>query len=550
MRLGQLIETLPGIRAVQGDLGVEISLITADSRQVVPGALFVAYRGVGVDGAKYVPDALRRGAVAVAGEAEPGNWPVPYVQVDNGRSALAWLHAAWYGHPSRSMTIVGITGTDGKTTTANVLFGILKASGIRAAMISTVNAIIGDQGYDTGLHTTTPDAADVQRLLAQMRDAGTEVAVLETTSHGLAQHRVGAIDFDIAVVTNITHEHLDFHGSYEAYRDAKATLFRALLGVQEGAEAASLPARGGLSDVPKTAVLNADDASFLYLAAIPAERTIVYTAEVGDRAAAIRQAFGAGAPVTVLQATGVRQAPAGMSFEMHRHDAGMASAPVGLTTHLVGQYNVSNVLAAAGAALALGIGPAVIAEGVAAFEGLIGRLERIDRGQPFTAVVDFAHTPNALSAVISAARQLVAPEGRIIVAFGSAGLRDREKRRMMGRVAARLADYTVITAEDPRTEDLDAIIAETADAMTAEGRVEGIDFVREPDRQGAILHAVGSARPGDIVLLCGKGHEQSMCFGEVEHPWRDQDALAWALERLGGAADTPPPFILPTWPEA
>lgn len=547
MRLGQLIETLPGLRAVQGDLDVEISLITADSRQVVPGALFVAYRGVGVDGARYVPDALRRGAVAVAGEVEAGNWPVPYVQVDNGRAALAWLHAAWYGHPSRSMTIVGITGTDGKTTTANVLFGILKTAGLRAAMISTVNAIIGDQGYDTGLHTTTPDAADVQRLLAQMRDAGTEIAVLETTSHGLAQHRVGAIDFDIAVVTNITHEHLDFHGSYEAYRDAKAILFRSLLGAQGGAEDAPRLSGGGPHAVTKTAILNADDGSFPHLAAIPAERYIVYTAEVGDRAAAIRQQFGATARVTVLQATGVRQAPAGMSFEVRRYEAGISLPSMVLTTHLVGRYNVSNILAAAGAALALGIHADVIAEGIAAFESLVGRMERIDRGQPFTAVVDFAHTPNALAAVISAAHQIIEPEGRVIVVFGSAGLRDREKRRLMGRVSARLADYTVITAEDPRTENLDAIIAETADAMIAEGRVEGVDFVREGDRQSAILHAVRNARPGDIVLVCGKGHEQSMCFGTVEHPWRDQDALAWALERLGGAADTPPPFPLPTW---
>lgn len=547
MRLEQLIATLPAIRAVQGDLDVEISFITADSRQVIPGALFVAYRGVGVDGARYVPDALRRGAAAVVGEAEAGDWPVPHVQVDNGRVALAWLYAAWFGHPSRSMTVVGITGTDGKTTTANLLFSVLKQTGIRAGMISTVNAVIGDRCYDTGLHTTTPDAGDVQRLLAQMRDAGTEVAVLETTSHGLAQHRVTGTQYDVAVVTNITHEHLDFHGSYEAYREAKATLFRSLLDAQRDAGAILRPAGGRGHAAAKTAVLNADDSSFPYLAAIPAERYIVYTANADAQAAALVQAFGERSPVTVLHAADVRQTPAGMSFEMRRVEAGAALPPTTLETGLVGRYNVANVLAAAGAALALGIAADVIAAGIAAFPGIVGRMERIDRGQPFTAVVDFAHTPNALAAVLSTARDLIDPDGRVIVVFGSAGLRDREKRRLMGEVSARLADYTVITAEDPRTEDLAAIIEETADAMIAAGRSDGLDFVKEPDRQAAILAAVRSARPGDIVLVCGKGHEQSMCFGTVEHPWRDQDALVWALDRLQGAPATQPPLVLPTW---
>ena len=192
---------------------------------------------------------------------------MPFVQVIDGRAALAWLSAAWHGHPSRSMALVGITGTDGKTTTANLLFNILKAAGRRAGLISTVSAVIGDETYDTGLHTTTPDAPDVQRYLAQMRDAGTEIAVLETTSHGLAQHRVTGCAFDVAVVTNITHEHLDFHGTYEAYREAKALLFRSL---------ADSPKKPGLNGLPKTAVLNRDDSSYEFLAAIPAGQVITY----------------------------------------------------------------------------------------------------------------------------------------------------------------------------------------------------------------------------------------------------------------------------------
>ena len=502
---------------------------------------------MGNDGHRYIPDATNRGASAVAGELPEQTAlgglerRVPYLQVSNGRATLAWLHAAWYGHPSRSMAVVGVTGTDGKTTTCNLLFSILKAAGVRSGMISTVNAVIGDRTYDTGLHTTTPDSAEVQHYLAQMREAGTEVAVLETTSHGLAQHRVTAVDYDVAVVTNITHEHLDFHGSYEAYRDAKAMLFRSLLaGPRRRSDRA---AQYGLKP-PKTAVLNADDSSFAYLSQIPAERGIVYTA-IGNGLATGRDL---GGPITGLRAVDVRQGPSGMAFDVEVAGDDSYAAPLHLTTQLAGRFNVSNILAAVGAAIALRLSDVAIVEGIKALTGIAGRMQRIDRGQAFTAIVDFAHTPNALAEALATARDLTGPNQGVIVVFGSAGLRDREKRRLMGEVAARSADYTVITAEDPRTEDLDAILAETADAMAQAGRVEGLDFVRVPDRQSAIVEAVRKARPGDVVMVCGKGHEQSMCFGVVEHPWRDQDALAWALEQLLGKGQPAPPFVLPTWP--
>ena len=261
---------LPDVAAVVGDPQVDVSQITADSRQVIPGACFVAYQGLGDDGHRFIPDAIARGAAAIVGEQMLADLPVAYVRVADGRAALAWLSAAWHGHPSRSMALVGITGTDGKTTTANLLFNILKAASRRVGLISTVHAVIGEQIYNTGLHTTTPDAPDVQRFLARMRDADTEIAVLETTSHGLAQHRVTGCAFDVAVVTNITHEHLDFHGSYEAYREAKALLFRSL-SQAPGASPKSfdwLAASAGYPHLPKTAVLNRDDSSFEYLARI------------------------------------------------------------------------------------------------------------------------------------------------------------------------------------------------------------------------------------------------------------------------------------------
>lgn len=552
MNFSTLLADLPGVLAVHGSTDPLIRNIVADSRQAGPGALFVAYRGVEVDGHRFLADAVRRGAAALVGELPPpDDCPVPYVQVEDGRAALAWLVAAWYGHPSRSMALVGITGTDGKTTTANLLFSILRAAGRRVGLISTVNAIIGDQVYDTGLHTTTPDAPDVQRYLAQMRDAGTEIAVLEATSHGLAQHRVTGCAFDVAVVTNITHEHLDFHGSYEAYREAKGMLFRALTEQKPG-----FSEKPGFSGLLKTAVLNRDDSSFAFLASIPAEQVITYgvaqggggDTEMGTQGGSVRR-------VIHLTAHDIRHSPAGTQFAL-QVSAALTPEPLGLRvpaspfplfTPLVGAFNVYNVLAAAGAALALGVEPEAIRAGVAAMKGVPGRMERVDRGQPFTAIVDFAHTPNALARALETARGLVGPAGRVIAVFGSAGLRDRAKRRLMGEVAARLADFTVITAEDPRTEDLAAIMEETAAAMAEAGCLENRHFVRIADRQRAILYAVQQARPGDVVIVCGKGHEQSMCFGTVEHPWRDQDALAWALDRLAGRGPETPPFVLPTW---
>jgi UDP-N-acetylmuramoyl-L-alanyl-D-glutamate--2,6-diaminopimelate ligase len=446
------------------------------------------------------------------------------------------------------MALVGITGTDGKTTTANLLFNILKAASRRVGLISTVHAVIGEQIYNTGLHTTTPDAPDVQRYLAQMRDADTEIAVIETTSHGLAQHRVTGCAFDVAVVTNITHEHLDFHGSYEAYREAKALLFRSL-SPAPGTRPKSLDwltVGAGHPHLPKTAVLNRDDSSFEYLARISAERMITYGAEE-PRSRGAEEAISS--TTLHLTAVDIRHTPAGTEFDVHFSPClRVPVSPRHIVTPLIGAFNVSNVLAAVGAALALGIGPVAIAAGVRATTSIPGRMERIAAGQAFTAIVDFAHTPNALARALEAVRPLTRPGGRVIVVFGSAGLRDREKRHLMGAVAARQADVTVVTAEDPRTEDLSAIMAETATALAAGGRVEGVDFFCVADRQRAILHAVRLADPGDVVIVCGKGHEQSMCFGVTEHPWRDQDALRWALEARD-RPDCPPPFELPTWPK-
>ncbi len=504
-KLSDLLSALPfPYRHTGGD--PEIHDVVTDSRQAQPGALFVAYQGLQHDKHAFIPDALARGAVAVVGERPRQEVPLPdhvsYVEVPSGRESLAWLCAAFRDFPSRRLILIGVTGTDGKTTTVNLSYSIMKAAGLQAGMISTVNAVIGDRVYDTGFHTTTPEAPEVQRYLAEMVEAGLTHAVLETTSEGLAQHRVTACDFDIAVLTNVTHEHLYFHGTWENYRAAKARLFEMLkASIDKG--------------LPKTAVLNAEDPSFDYFRRIPADRYLSY---------ALRKP----ADLTVED---LRFEPAYTRFRLCT-----PAGSIRVETTLVGEYNVANILAAAGVGIALGLPVEVIAEGVRRLPGVPGRMERIDEGQDFLAIVDFAHTPNALKQALRTARRMTS--GRVIVVFGSAGLRDMQKRGMMGHVAGRLADLIVITAEDPRTEDLEAIMEAIAEGVRAEGRVEGIDFWRIPDRAEAIRFAVGLARPGDLVIACGKGHEPSMCYGTVEYPWDEREVMRAALrERLGKGRD-------------
>lgn len=479
---------------------VEITGLTCDSRQVTPGSLFVAYRGVAVDGHDYVPQALTNGAVAVVAERRLPDLKsqVPLVVVPNGREALAYLSAAWHDFPGRQLTVVGVTGTDGKTTTCNLLHSILTAAGRRAGLVTTVNAIIGERVMDTGLHATTPDAPDVQRYLAEMIAAGMEVAVLEATSHGLEQHRVTSCDFDVAVVTNVTHEHLDIHGSLKAYQQAKARLFR------------SLTASHRKPGVLKIAVLNADDASYDYLRRIPADRQITYAIH---READVR-------------GTSIKFAP-----DLTRFVAQTPMADFEVQTHLIGEFNVYNILAAIAVGVSQGLDSGDIRKGISAVRGVVGRMERIDEGQDFTAIVDFAHTPNALENALRTLRPLTA--GRLIVVFGCAGLRDAEKRPLMGEIAGRLADVTVITAEDPRTESLEAIMDQVAAGAEKAGAWEGEDYHRIGDRAEAITFAVSLARRGDTVVVTGKGHERSMCLGTVEYPWSEHEALRAALRQRG-----------------
>jgi UDP-N-acetylmuramoyl-L-alanyl-D-glutamate--2,6-diaminopimelate ligase len=513
---GFVRQTLPGIiRAALPGAGWEGELpetrvtgVTYDSRQFQAGFIFVAVQGQSVDGHRFISQVVERGAAAVVGTEDLHGLAVPYIRVQDARIALAALSAVFYDHPANQMTMIGVTGTDGKTTTANLIYHILLAAGLPAGMISTVNAVIGKEVLDTGFHVTTPEAPDVQRYLARMRAAGLTHVVLESTSHGLEQHRVRGCGFDIGVITNLTHEHLDFHGSFEAYRAAKARLFTMLAETPDKA-----------AGNPRLAVLNRDDSSYEYLSTVTPVRKVSYG--IDERADLRAEQIG-------YESDGLHFTATGPGFRQEIH------------TCLLGAYNVSNCLAAlAVTVLGLGIDPQLAQRGIANLPGVPGRMERISMGQDFLAVVDFAHTPNALRQTLIAARQMTA--GRVIVVFGSAGLRDREKRFLMAETAAGLADLSVLTAEDPRTEALDDILAEMARGAQAGGGVEEKNFICVPDRGEALRKAVALAQPGDLVIACGKGHEQSMCFGTVEFDWDDRTALRAALaERLGVAGPNMP----------
>lgn len=490
-----------------------IHQVTGDSRKVIPGALFVACSGEAVDGHDYINKAIDKGAVAIVGEKNLPGIGAPYLRVENSRQALAILSAAFFDNPARKMRMIGITGTDGKTTTANLLFQILKTAGYKTGLISTVNAVIGDEVLDTGFHVTTPDAPDVQRYLAEMFEAGITHVVLETTSHGWAQFRVDACEFDIGIITNITHEHLDHHGSFEKYRGAKSRLFLSLAETQKKI----------IGNI-KLAVLNLDDPSYEFLKELSKVHVISYSTR----------------EKTDIYANHIDLTSNGLRFEANLLD----KESVQIKTNLVGEFNVSNCLAAFSAAvIGLGIDPQLAAKGIAEMTGVPGRMERIELGQKFIAMIDFAHTPNALKVALQTARDMT--KGKLIAVFGSAGLRDREKRRLMAETSISQADFSIFTAEDPRTESLIQILDEMNIGAKGMNGILGENYWLIPDRGEAIRKGIRMANEGDLVICCGKGHEQSMCFGTLEYAWDDRIALKAALSELLGI-DGPKMPYLPT----
>lgn len=494
--LESLQSVVPGARSI-GDGRVSVIRVAFDSRNVLPGDLFVALPGTVEDGTRYLEEAFERGAVAAVVErAEALPVGRSGLAVPSARLALGLLAAALEDWPARSLRLVGVTGTDGKTTTSTMIASILRAANRRVGLLTTVRAEIGDERIETGLHTTTPDAPELQAYLRRMVDDNARDAVLEVTSHGLAQERVAGCDFDVAVITNVTGDHLDYHQTYERYLEVKLKLFIDL----------DRPWRK--AGVPTGAIFNLDDPSADRIAAMSFDRHLSYALE---RRADVR-------------ARAVRFEASSTHFDVESPDGSFA-----VTIPFVGWYNVANALAATAAALVLDAPPAAIQLGLARVDGIPGRLESIGNDQLFEVIVDFAHTPNALEQVLKLCRERC--RRRVTVVFGCAGRRDRLKRALMGAIAGRLADRIYLTAEDPRTENLDAIIEEIAAGCRASGRQEGTDFWRIPDRSQAIERAIDEAEAGDLVLLTGKGHEQSMCFGETEIPWSDAAAARAALDR-------------------
>jgi len=496
--LGELVAATPGAQLVAGDPRTVVGAITHDSRAVEPGALFVALAGQRFDGTAFVGEAVRRGAVAVVSErATPTADGVAWVTVPAGRRALADLAAAWRDHPAERLRLIGVTGTDGKTTTTRLIGSLLAAGGRRCGWYTTADLKIGEAVRPNAEHHTTPEADRVQEVLAAIADGGADSAVLEASSHALAQERLRGCTFDVGVFTNLSPEHLDYHGSLDAYLEAKARLFTML-----GEPTAK---RGR-----RYAVLNADQPASARLRAVCSVPVVSYAldADADVRAEDVRESLD--------------------GFEM------VVRTPEGrwpLATRFVGRHNVANWLAAVAVALGEGVSAAAIQAAGRTIEPPPGRLQPVRRGQPFGVYVDFAHTPQALRAALTAVR--AGTRGRVLLAFGHAGNRTRENRPVLGAIAAELADYFVITNDDAYPEDPEAIATAIEAGARGVGAVEGEQYCRLLDRRAAIRHLLGRAAPGDVVLLAGKGHEAFLHVEAVAEPWSDVAVAEELLAELG-----------------
>jgi UDP-N-acetylmuramoyl-L-alanyl-D-glutamate--2,6-diaminopimelate ligase len=480
MRLDELLAGYPGAR-VLGDSAVGIADLAYDSRKVEPGTLFFCVVGEKVDGHEFGARAVEDGAAALVVQRELTELAVPQVVVEDSRAAMAPLAARFWGDPTAELRMVGVTGTNGKTTTAFLVQEILKAANFPCGLLGTVKQVVG--GVEKEVVRTTPEAIELQRTFRQMLEGGDEACVMEVSSHAMTLHRVDAIHFEVAIFTNLTQDHLDFHADMEDYFLAKRKLFE--MG-------------------PKTAIVNVDDPYGRRLAS--EFECVTFSAEGAEADYSARD----------------------VSF-----DAGGARFGVGemdLRTALPGHFNVANALGAFAAAEAIGVGSEIAAAGLARAGRVPGRFEPIDEGQGFTVLVDYAHTPDSLENVLRAARRL--SKGRVISVFGAGGDRDRDKRPKMGRAGAELSDLTVITSDNPRSEDPEAIVA--AVASGAEGAAE-VEVV--VDRRAAIARALGRAEPGDIVVIAGKGHEQGQEFENGRKiSFDDREVAREELWKLGSPA--------------
>jgi len=462
--LTELVEAFAPVQVV-GEPAVEIADLAYDSRTVRPGTLFFCVPGERADGHEFAERAVEDGAVALV-VAYPVGVRVPQIVVADVREAMARMAAEFYGRPTEQLEVAGVTGTNGKTTTTFLLHSILEAAGRKPGLLGTIESRVGSERMPA--IRTTPEAIDLQRTFREMLDAGNLSAALEATSHGSEQKRLLGTRFAVLIFTNLTQDHLDFHGTMEAYFDAKRRLF--------------------VEELPPAAVNVGDP----------------YGRRLADE----------------LRELGGKVATFG-------HEEDLKPGALGIKTHLRGRFNVENILGSIAAGRLLGIDDDTIIAGIESLEGVPGRFEAVDEGQPFTVLVDYAHTPEALENVLRAARGLDA--GRLLCVFGCGGDRDRGKRPIMGRIAGQLADVAIVTSDNPRSEEPRAIIDEIV--AGADGGLE-----IEPDRREAIARAIEEARPGDVVLIAGKGHEQGQQFRDRTVPFDDREVAREALRRLGAAA--------------
>lgn len=481
MKLMELFQGL-GFMVSSELASTEISGLAYDSRKVAPGNLFVAIPGYKDDGTRFAEEALAKGAAAVVEEKGSGGRTIV---CPNSRKALALLSDRFYGHPSGKMKLVGVTGTNGKTTTSYLIRSILSVAGEKTGLVGTIRYLIGEKEFPAP--NTTPESLDLQRLLADMVGENVTAAIMEVSSHGLALDRVAGCEFKVGVFTNLTQDHLDFHPTMEDYLAAKLRLFEML--TPEG-----------------VAVVNADDpACSRVIAAAPRARIITYGLTTESR----------------VRAKALTLSPRGTRFVVSYEGR---EVPVAL--NLPGKHNVYNALAAFSAGLALGFKNGTITKGLEAVKGVSGRFELVNAGQPFAVIVDYAHTPDALERLLNAAREIT--QGNVLCVFGCGGDRDRKKRPLMGGIATRLADCAIITSDNPRTEAPEAIVREIEAGVIPGTRYEVIVDRREAIRRGIVL-----AREGDAVVIAGKGHEDYQILGTTKIHFDDREIAREALKDRG-----------------
>ncbi len=468
--------------AVKGELDRPISGLAMDSRRVMPGNLFFALPGRRADGSSFIDEAIQRGAIAIVCERLPSATAarVTYVQVADARRALARVSRQYFNYPDRALELVGVTGTNGKTTVTSLIKHLLATGTQKVGLIGTVSYDLGSRVVPS--YRTTPESLELFGLLAQMRDAGCRQAVMEVSSHGIDQHRVLGMEFGVGVFTNLTRDHLDYHRTLEAYFEVKTRLFT-----------------GGIGSAPKAAAINLDDPHGRQLAAaLPANIKVVTFGE---------------APDALIRAEAIQ-----LNFKDTRLRLVWPGGAQEIASPFLGRYNVSNLLAAMAACYALGRDPAVLAARLASFPGVPGRMERIEEGQPFNVLVDYAHTDDALRNVLDMLRAIT--PGRLLVVFGCGGNRDRAKRPLMAGAVQEFADLAWATADNPRSELLGQIFADMQPGVSAPGQISFVD-----DRRRAIGLALAEARAGDCVLIAGKGHETYQEFADTIIPFDDRQVV-------------------------